>query len=263
MIHRHKEMVRNPFLLFLLVSALAVAGCATQEKNPAENSSATVISEEVPPVVIQEFELGPGDIIEINVWRNDDLYRSIQIGPTGAITYPLVGTMDVGGLSVTELRDHIATGLSEYLVDPQVGISIVSYQSNKVFVLGEINRPGVFQSPTQISALEAIAMAGGFTLDAETKTTLLVRGNIDNPELITLNLSDALKKADVSQNVALMPGDVLYVPASAFASAERFFRRINSIIRPIVVAETGITLGPAVEDALHGDRVPTGVVISP
>jgi hypothetical protein len=92
---------------------------------------------------------------------------------------------------------------------------------------------------------------------------LLVRGDIDSPELITLNLRDALKEGDVSQNAALMPGDVLYVPASVFASAERIFVRIDNIIRPIVRAEVGIILGDTVADILSGEDVTRNIVISP
>jgi len=238
-------------------------GCATQSRTGDEVASATEIAPASGPIVLQEFQLGPGDVIEITVWRNDDLYRKLQIGSTGAISYPLAGTVQVGGLSIFEVRDKIAEALSEYLVDPQVGINVVSYESQKILVLGEVNRPGVFQSMGGMSALEGISMAGGFTLDAAPKTVLLIRGDIDDPELSTLNLSDTLKKADLSQNVRLVAGDVLYVPATPIAGVERFFRRIDNMLKPVVRLENAIILEPLVEKALNGEVVTRGIVISP
>ena len=256
--------MRAAVLLALLASILfSHVGCVTQEKVSGEEIPVSDVTQETKPIVLEEFELGSGDVIEITVWRNDDLYRKIQIGPTGLISYPLAGTIQVGGLSIFQLRDEISKALSEYLVDPQVGIYVVSYQSRKVLVLGEVNRPGVFQSLGRVSALEAVSMAGGFTLDAKPKTTLLVRGGLDSPELMTLNLEDVLKKGDITQNVSLQPGDILYVPVSPFASAERFFKRIDSILRPIVRLESGIILEPTVEDVLRGKDVTQGVIVAP
>lgn len=249
-------------VIALLVSVLLfLGGCATQ---PGTTTGEVVSSPAAEGrIVIREFQLGPGDVVEVTVWRNDDLNRKVQVSSTGTISYPLIGSIQAGGLSVFELRDGIAAGLSEYLVDPQVGIEIVSYESNKIIVLGEVNRPGVFQSRGRPTALEAISMAGGFTRDAEPRTVLLVRGDIDSPELLTLNLRDTLKKGDVAQNAVLLPGDVLYVPASVFASAERIFARIDTILRPIVRVETGIILSDSVEDVFSGEDVTRNVVISP
>ena len=215
------------------------------------------------PVVIAEAELGPGDVIEISVWRNDDLNKTVEIGSTGAISYPLIGTVQIGGLSIFEVRDKIAMGLSEFLVDPQVGINVVSYESKKISILGEVGRPGVFQSVHGMYAIEAISLAGGFTLDAEPKSVILVRGGAENPETRILNLSAALKDADGVQNELLLPGDALYVPASKLASAERFVRRLDNILRFIVRLESGVILEPSVEKVFQGDDPSARIILSP
>lgn len=259
----HSPMKLTVPSIIVAVALLFLSGCASQGKTPGKNTAAVRSPQETDTIVLKEFQLGAGDVMEISVWRNDDLNRTVQIGPSGLISYPLLGTIQAGGLSVFEIRDDIAKGLSEYLVDPQVGINVVSYESKKIFVLGEVRRPGVFQSISQMSALEAVSMAGGFTLDAAPKTVLLVRGDIGNPQLISLNLSDTLKKGDFSQNLVLLPGDILYVPATPFASAERFFQRINSIITPIVKLETGVILVPQLGDALEGKTATRGIVLSP
>ncbi len=251
------------FAAIVSLALLSLRGCASQSKPTVETASVTVSVEEMAPIVLEEAQLGPGDVFEITVWRNGDLDRTVQIGTTGAISYPLIGTLNVGGLSIFEVRDKVAEGLSEYLVDPQVGINVISYESMKIFVLGEVVRPGVFQNPNGMSALEAVSTAGGFTLDAATDEVILVRGGPDDPVLTTLNLSDALKKADSSQNVMLVAGDALYVPASAIAGTERFVRRLDNILRFIVRLETGVILEPGVEKVFEGEDVTRGIVLSP
>ena len=247
------------FVAFLVSAILFFPGCATQPKN----STAQDIIQAAEPVVIKEAELGPGDVIEISVWRNNDLNRKVEISSAGSISYPLIGTVQIGGMSIFEVQDRITKGLSEYLVDPQVGISIVSYESKKIFVLGEVGRPGVFQSAYGMHAIEAISLAGGFTLDAAPNSVIRVRGGPDNPDMQTLNLSAALKKADGTQNELLLPGDVLYVPASMLAGTERLAKRLDNILRFVVRLETGIILEPAVEDALNGENLLRAITINP
>src|SRR3990172_12159106 len=152
---------------------------------------------------ITEFILGPGDRLEIAVYRNDDLKRTIQIDPSGKIMYPLVGDIQAGGLSIFQLRDKVRDGLVKYVVDPQVTVGVVTVQSQKVIVLGEVKSPGFFQAESSITALEAISRAGGFALDGKKKSVLLIRGGLKKPELMNLNLDKALKEGDLTQNIAL------------------------------------------------------------
>ncbi len=250
----------SAFVALLVSSILLLSGCATQ---PEKGSTVEDIVQAQEPIVIEEAELGPGDVIEISVWRNDDLNKTVEISSVGAISYPLIGTVQIGGLSIFEVQDRIAKGLSEYLVDPQVGINVVSYESKKISILGEVGRPGVFQSVHGMYAIEAISLAGGFTLDAAPKSVILVRGGADNPEMRTLNLSAALKEADGAQNELLLPGDVLYVPASKLASAERVVRRLDNILRFIVRIESGIILEPSVEKVFRGEDPGARIIISP
>lgn len=239
--------------LSLLVGAvlcLASSGCARTEKTEGlEPVSAQEISETPRPA---KFILGPGDEVAIMVWRNDDLSLTQRISPTGDLHYPLVGDIKASGLSITELREAIAAGLSEYLVDPQVTVSVSSYVNQKVFVLGEVNRPGVFPIVGSMNMVEAISGAQGFTLDAASNSVVLIRGGAGEPQLALLDMKQALEKGVVSDNVALRGGDIVYVPASTVANVDRFFQRLRDIVLPIVTLETGIILGPLVEDALQG-----------
>jgi len=243
----------------MLLFVLSV-GCATNAlvvNNTKEQKGAV----QETALSVSEFTLGPGDILDISVWGVKDLNKNILVGPSGYISYPFVGEVQVQGKSIFQLRDEITKGLSVFFVDPRVSVNITSNQSQKFFVLGEVRRPGIFQMPGPISAIEAISLANGFTQDAKEKTVLLIRGDIKNPELKTLDLNATLKKGDVTQNINIQPGDIIYVPTTTIASADRYFKQIYSIIRPIVTLEYGIALYPSAEAAIKGEPQEVPLII--
>ncbi|HHT9125798.1 MAG TPA: polysaccharide biosynthesis/export family protein [Candidatus Brocadiia bacterium] len=226
-----------PFLTLLLI----FAGCASTKKQAEVDSSLgenTEISEMPIKTEVSDLILGPGDEIEILVWRNNDLDRTIKVIPPGRYYYPLVGEIKTMGIGVFQLRDEIAEKLSKYIKDPQVSITIKSVESHKFFILGEVNHPGIFPVDSVPTALQAITAAGGVNADAKLNSVLLVRGNPNKPELRKLNLEVALKENNFRDNVVLQHGDMLYVPTVPIADVERFFERLHAIMGPFVDAAT-------------------------
>ena len=120
----HILYVTLTFILFIFIS-----GCATTE--PASKAIEPSSEEKTKEIKLTEFILGPGDIVEITVYRHDDLKKTVQVDTSGKITYPLVGDIQAGGFSIFQLRDKIRDGLSEYIKDPQVSISVTSVQSQR------------------------------------------------------------------------------------------------------------------------------------
>ena len=245
--------VKLPYLPYVgigvIVCFVLLSGCATTNTtSKTAGETALSVSDEVPKEVkVTEFILGPGDKIEIIVYRQDDLKRAVQIDTSGKITYPLIGDIQAGGLSIFQLRDKIRDGLSKYYVNPEVSVGVTAVQSQKVIVLGEVNNPGLFTLDSHLTALEAISKAGGFTLDAKQKSVLLIRGGLKNPELMTLNIDRVFNKNDMAQNVSLQNGDIIYVPAIFIANVSRFFGHLSKIISPIVSMEAGYFLGQQIE----------------
>lgn len=215
----------------------------------------------IPEPRISEFILGPGDNIEITIYRHDDLKRKTQIQPDHTFFFPLVGIIDTRGMGLRQLRTELTGRLSKFFTDPQVSVEITASPSRKVFVLGEVNTPGVYQFDTPTSAVEVISRAGGFTRDAKQRSVLLVRGDLSSPELKKLDFKLLLQGGAWEQNVPLMSGDLMYVPATAFANVERFFARIEHIIRPIVYFEQGVAVFPLVQDALHGKSTDRSIIV--
>lgn len=228
--------------LVILAVALA-AGCAWPGRAPVTPVSAPP-EEPAPRIEVREFILGPRDEIEVFVWQHPDLTRTVVVDPSGHIGFPLVGKLKASGVGGEELATRIRDGLSRYVIDPKVTVTVKTARSEKILVLGEVNKAGVFPLEGPTRAIEAIALAGGFNVDAEPASVLLIRGNLENPELRTITLDRALRQGTGADNVLLQPGDVVYVPATRIANAERFMKRISNILIPFVAALQGVIFLP-------------------
>jgi polysaccharide export outer membrane protein len=230
-------VIRQFFYLTLMI--LALSGCSPNKA--LVQNDATSEPQQIPPIEISEYILGFGDEVEISIFRHDEMTRKVRILPDGNIQYPLVGEVHAQGLNAKELRDKLREGLLKYYVDPQVSVIVTSIGSQKVFVLGEVNHPGVFQLDRPKNVVEAISEAEGFTKDAKLRYVLLIRGGPSNPNpsYKVLDIEKVIRERDMSQNAALQQGDIIYVPATEFANVERFFIRLWNII-PARLALIGV-----------------------
>ena len=263
-----KRNICHLLSIISLILPMAFTGCASQnsaikDENAAkaDTRSENAEKEEVGNVRISEFILGVGDTVEISVYRQDDLKRTVKIDNSGRIMFPLIGDVQAAGVGVFQLRDELRQRLSKYLVDPQVVVNISTVQSQKVMVLGEVNNPGVFTLDTEMGILESISKAGGTTRDAKMGNVLLVRRGQGKPEVASLNLKKALNEGNFSQNTNLQNGDIVYVPRVAIANVSRFFSHLSEILSPFVMFETGVVLWPTVKDVLQGKDL-TGSPVS-
>lgn len=235
-----------------MILSFAYQGCNSLRSDSHLNAD-QLVGEEAARV--SEFTLGVGDTIEIVVYRNDDLRRNVQIDHSGRIMYPLVGDIQAAGLNLFQLRDKIHEGLSPYILGPQVSIAVVSTQSQKIIVLGEVKNPGFFQAGTPMTVLEAVSRAGGFTLDGKQESVLLIRGGMKDPQLVRLDMRKALQEGDLTQNLTLQRGDIVYVPRTFIADVDRFFTHLSTIISPIVTLETGYFIGQQIDGTRGGASV--------
>lgn len=136
-------------------------------------------------------------------------------------------------------------------------ILIPNVRDKKVFVLGEVTRPLVVSLRPGVTVVESISQAGGFTREAQPKSVVIVRGGLADPKLMTVNVNEITSKGQSAQNVLLEPGDIVYVPRSFVADVVQFFRDLNAILTPVVLAQTGIVLGPSVQSVLTTGRATT------
>jgi len=182
----------------------------------------------------EDFVFGPGDVIDIKVWRAPELDLTVTVAPDGRITFPLLGAVEVVGLNYPELVATLEDGLSEYYVDPSVAVNIIEVSNQKVFVLGEVQNPAVLQIENELSILEALIRTGGIHPDARTDNVLLIRGEFEDPELFLVDVEGIYARGELYQMVWLQRGDIVYVPARTIVHVERYFRRVQGMLAPFV-----------------------------
>lgn len=248
-------------LLFLFAGLSAFSGCASTAPPPREAGPETMQAST--PVQPAEYFLGVGDSLDITVYRNDDLKTSTKINPTGRIMFPLIGEVQAAGKTITALREDLRERFSKYLVDPQVSISVTAIQSQKVIVLGEVRTPGVYSLDSELTVMDAVARAGGWTNDAKMDTVLLLRNVSGKVETRPVDMAAGMKNGNFSENGLLQKNDVIYVPTKKIANVARFMTYIGNILSPIVLAEGGIVLFPQMIDALNGKKTGSSLISTP
>ena len=162
-----------------------------------------------------DYRMGPGDVLNITVYDNDDLKTKVRISENGTIVMPLLGRVDIDRLTVDQVTEKITSLLSDgYLVNPQVNVSVVEYRSKKVVVLGNVRHPGIIELNGSITFLELVSKSGGLEKDAG-DTAAIQRESADGKkEVIVVDLRALIEKGNVSQNVAINDGDTVFISKS-------------------------------------------------
>lgn len=164
----------------------------------------------------EEYYMRPGDELNIVVTQQQDLGNSSMnqspfvVRPDGNVSFPLVGEIHAEGMTVSQFTDVLQQGLSRYIVDPDVSVNISKLGRVRVYVFGEVKKPGAVELEKGHTVIDAIGAAQGFTRDTAKKKIFLIHQ--DQPKsLIPINLNNMLKTGDMSQNVTLREGDILYL----------------------------------------------------
>ncbi len=160
----------------------------------------------------RNYVIGLGDVVEIFVWRNEQLSREIVVRPDGKISLPLIQDIQAEGSTVAQLRDEITRRFAEHVNHPRVTIIVSQINSYKVSVLGRVERPGVYPITGNTTLLEAISMAGGFTEWANKRKITVITHQGGEEKKITVNYKKIASGEDPSQNIILKRGDTIIVP---------------------------------------------------
>ena len=158
------------------------------------------------------YRIQPGDVLEVSVWKEEDLVKQVLVRPDGGMSFPLVGNIQAAGKSIPELQELITERLTKYIPDPVVNVATLKLDGNKVYVIGKVTRPGEFQANRYVDVVQALSMAGGMTpYAADNKITVLRREN-GKQRSIPFRYGDIEKGEDLEQNIILQSGDVVVVP---------------------------------------------------
>lgn len=164
-------------------------------------------------VAAAAYEIQPGDMLRISVWKEPDLIQDVLVRPDGGISFPLAGDLPAAGTSVGDVQQLIVTRIEQYIPDPVVTVQILDIQGNTIYVLGKVNRPGAYVMNRPLDVTQALALAGGLAVFAvEDSISILRRSGAGGQNALLFDYTDVQDGRELGQNIMLMPGDVVVVP---------------------------------------------------
>ncbi len=158
------------------------------------------------------YHIGPGDMLEISVWKDPELTKQIVVPPDGVISFPLIENINVTNLTVADLKQFIAQKLSEFVPDATVTVMLLEVNSLKAYVIGKVNSPGEFDISLETNVMQILAKAGGLTPFASSGNINILRQQKNKIVKIPFDYSDVEKGKNLEQYILLLPGDVIVVP---------------------------------------------------
>ena len=170
----------------------------------------TLAAEDSKPV--DHYEIQPGDVLGVSVWKEEDLIQEVIVRPDGQITFPLVGEAKAAGNSIENLRLLISERLKKYIPDPVVTVSVRQLAGNTIYVIGKVNRPGVFPIVRNVDVMQALSLAGGTSTYAALNDIKILRRENGQLRALSFKYAEVEKGKRLEQNVVLQAGDVVVVP---------------------------------------------------
>lgn len=159
-----------------------------------------------------QYIIGMGDMLEINVWNEPDLSKEVFVRLDGRISLPLVGDVVADGHTPTELSVLLTDRIGKYVEDPSVSVILLAGKSKRYYMVGQIGKPGEWPMEQPITVLQAIARAGGFLEWAKVSKIQIVRQVADKEKILVFDYEALVKNADLGQNILIEAGDTIIVP---------------------------------------------------
>jgi polysaccharide export outer membrane protein len=188
------------YLIVFIFIGTFLSACATAPSR---------VSQEVPE---GDYLLGPEDVLEVSVWKEEDLSKEVMIRPDGKISLPLIGDIQAAELTVEGLKENITQALAEFIDEPSVLVTVKEINSLKIFVQGEVAQPGAYGLKSNHTVIQAISLAGGFTEWAKKDKMVIFRKEGDRVTSIPVNYDRIISGKAPGENIILKRGDTITVP---------------------------------------------------
>jgi polysaccharide export outer membrane protein len=202
------------FVIGLLAAAIPVQ--AQQDDNKKQRSDANAATAQAAPkkpaTDDPNYVIGPQDVLDISVWKEPELTRAVPVRPDGKISMPLLNDVQAAGRTPLQLAADITAGLKKFVTDPQVTVIVGTINSQRIFILGEVNRAGAYPLLPNMTVLQALSSAGGFTIYANLKKIYVLRVEEGKQVKHPFNYKDVLAGKAADQNIFVKAGDTIVVP---------------------------------------------------
>jgi polysaccharide export outer membrane protein len=158
------------------------------------------------------YTVGPGDVLDISVWKETALTKKVIVTPDGNISFPLVGEIRAKGLTVNQVKKELESRIKRYVPHPNLSVAVVSVNSLHIYVIGKVNNPGRYELNTYLNVLQALAMAGGLNSFAKKNKIKIFRETADGTRIFQFKYGDVADGKRFDQNIRLVRGDIIVVP---------------------------------------------------
>ncbi len=205
-------------------AASIVAGCCLIVLVSTARVDAQTVAETSPPAAAQpaprggaiiappDYVIGPHDVLGVVFWREPDMSADVVVRPDGMITLPLLNDVKAAGLRPTELRDILNERAADFITSPESTVVVKEINSRKVFITGEVGKPGAYDLPGPTTVVQLIAMAGGLNEFADDENIVILRIERGYAMSYEVNYREVSRRINVRQNLPLLPGDTVIVP---------------------------------------------------
>jgi polysaccharide export outer membrane protein len=212
------------FSVLLAAAALSTPGFS-QSQNPQDSSASQPTQTATarpaaerpegvnPPVKVgKDYIIGADDVLDVNVWKEQELTRTLQVRPDGKISMPLLGDVQAAGMTPGQLAQNVSERLKKFLTAPQVTVILTQINSQRVYVIGEVTRPGAYPVLPGMTVLQAISSAGGLTQFANSKKIFVMRNENHIQTKYPFSYKEVLDGRKAEENLAVKAGDTIVVP---------------------------------------------------
>ena len=203
-------MRRLIFGFILGLGAAVLVGAQSAQKSPPTGDAKPPV--QAAAATPSDYKIGPEDVLRIDVWKEPDISRTIPVRPDGKISLPLLNDVQATGLTAMELAGSIREGLTKYITSPQVTVTVTQINSRRIYVTGEVTHPGAQSLLPNMTALQALASAGGFTQFARIKSIYVLRVEDGKQVKHPFNYKAVVDGKHPEQDIVLQTGDVIVVP---------------------------------------------------
>jgi len=179
---------------------------------PAAHADDGAQTHPVPVAVDASYLVQPGDLLQVTVWKEQELQGEFLVRPDGGLSFPLAGEIEAAGHTVDDIRKTLQARLSKYIPDPVLTVAVKAASGSRIFVVGKVNKPGDFLLYGPIDVMQAISLAGGTTPFADANGIRILRRQGDRQQVFRFRYDDVRKGRDLSQNILLHSGDTVVVP---------------------------------------------------
>ena len=197
-------------VVMLFMTSLPLTGLAQSTPQGAARDAGQNAS---PPLQADpDYRIGPEDVLEISVWKEEGLKKDVLVRPDGHIVFPLAGDLTAAGRTVAELQEELTHRLEKFMADPVVSVAVTKVVGNKIFVIGRVNKPGEFIAGRYLDVIQGLSMAGGLTPFAAENDIKILRKENGKDIVFPFHYSEVKRGQNLGQNITLKGGDVIVVP---------------------------------------------------